>query len=111
MQPLIQKVLDARRETMPGGNRMGGRPGGSEGNTSSGGENRANAVFKSSPEVEALQKVIDDKAPLSEVKSMLEKYRSSRKEKEAKLASAQEDLRKVLSVRQEAQAALLGLVP
>jgi len=107
----VQKVFDARRETMAGGFRMGGRPGGGEGNPSAGGENRASSAFKPSPEAEALQKVLDDKCPSAEVKNMLEKYRASRKDKEGKLAAAQEDLRKVLSVRQEAQAALLGLLP
>ena len=111
VQPLVQKVFDARRETMAGGFRMGGRPGGGEGNPSAGGENRASSAFKPSPEAEALQKVLDDKCPSAEVKNMLEKYRASRKDKEGKLAAAQEDLRKVLSVRQEAQAALLGLLP
>ena len=63
-----------------------------------------------SPEAEALQKAIDDNAPTAQVKAMLEKYRAARKEKEGKLAQAQEDLRKILTSRQEAQAALMGLL-
>ena len=113
VQPLVQRVLDARRETMTGMGfgRMGGRAAGStEGSSPQGGENRANAV-KPSPEADSLQKMLDDKVPTAELKNALEKYRASRKDKEANLASAQENLRKVLTVRQEAQAALLGLVP
>jgi len=114
VQPLVQKVMEARRETMlqgMGPGRMGRRPSDAAGNPPPGGESRANAAFKSNPEVESLQKAIEDKAPAAEIKTALEKYRASRKEKEAALVTAQENLRKVLTVRQEAQAALLGLVP
>ncbi len=112
VQPLVQKVMDARRETMSGMGRMGGRGPNRDANSSTpGSDNRANAFGKPAPEAESLQKLLDDKVPSAEIKTALEKYRTSRKDKEAKLASAQEDLRKVLTVRQEAQAALLGLVP
>jgi len=115
VQPLVQKVLDARRDTMPGGFRMGGRSGGGEGRPPASGESqgqgRRDSAFKPSAEAESLQKVLDDKCPTAEVKTVLEKYRASRKDKESKLAAAQDDLRKVLSVRQEAQAVLLGLLP
>jgi len=112
VQPLVQAVVDARRETMSQGmgfGRMSRRP--SEGNAGGSGESRANPAFKPGPEAESLQKLIDDKVPAAEIKGALEKYRAARKDKEAKLATAQENLRKVLTVRQEAQAALLGLVP
>ena len=62
------------------------------------------------PEQEALQKAIDAKAPADEIKSKLAKYREARKVKEANLAKAQDDLRKVLSVRQEAIASVSGLL-
>ena len=117
VQPLVQKVLDARRETMsqgmgPGGH-MGRRPpDGGEGNPPPpDGESHANPEIKSNSDASALQKALDSKAPAAEIKTALEKYRAVRKDKEAKLATAQENLRKVLTVRQEAQAALLGLVP
>ena len=110
VQPLVQKVLDARRDTMQSGGfgRMGGRPG--ENNSNASGENRS-SPFKGSPEAESLQKLIDDKVPTAEIKAALEKYRVAHKDKDAKLAAAQEELRKVLTLRQEAQASLLGLVP
>ena len=113
VQPLVQKVVDARRDVMVAGmGRMGGRPpgGGGGGNPPAGGETRANAFFKPLPEAESLQKLVDDKVPAAEIKTALEKYRAARKDKEAKLVAAQDELRKVLTVRQEAQAALLGLV-
>ena len=102
VQPLVQKVFDLRAETRTagmGGFGRGGRGGGT------------NSFFKTLPEADALQKAIEDKAPAEQVKNALEKYRAARKTSEAKLAAAQADLQKVLSVRQEAQAALMGLVP
>ena len=57
-----------------------------------------------------MQKAIDSNAPTGQIKAALEKYRAAHKDKEAKLAQTQEDLRKVLTVRQEAQAVLLGLL-
>jgi len=62
------------------------------------------------PEAEALQKAIESQASNDEIKAKLAKLREARKEKEAKLEKAQEDLRKVLSLRQEAAAVLAGLL-
>lgn len=44
------------------------------------------------------------------MKSLMAKVRDARKENEAKLEKAQDELRKVLSVRQEAVAMLNGLL-
>ena len=57
-----------------------------------------------------MQKAIDSNASKDELKAKLAKYREARKDKEAKLAKAQEDLKKVLSVKQEAAAVLMGLL-
>ena len=45
------------------------------------------------------------------MKSRLERLREVRKQNEAKVAKAQEELRAVLSVRQEAVAVMFGLLP
>jgi hypothetical protein len=110
VEPLVQKVMDARRDAGGAGGfgrfmGRGGRggPGGDQGNARRFGP-------QPSPEEEALQKAIDDNAPAAQIKDLLAKYKAVRKEKEAKLAAAQADLKKVLSVKQEAQATLLGLV-
>jgi len=114
VQPLVQKVMDARRDSMTQGGgfgRMGGRGAGNGGdNAAQGADARPNAP-KPLPEAEALQKLVDDKVPAAEIKTALEKYRAARKDRDAKLTAAQDALRKVLTVRQEAEAALLGLVP
>lgn len=59
----------------------------------------------------ALQAAVRDKLPEAEVKVRLAKLRETRKNDEAKLAKAQDDLRVVLSVRQEAVAVVFGLLP
>jgi hypothetical protein len=114
VQPLVQKVMDAQRETMSG--RFGGmgrmfRNRG--GNNDQGGNNnrpRGGMFGQPSPEAEALQKAIEDNAPSSQIKDLLKKYQASQKAKQAKLEAAQANLRKVLSTKQEAQATLLGLL-
>jgi len=44
------------------------------------------------------------------LKSAMAKYRAAKKEKESKLSAAQDELKKVLSVQQEAVALSMGLV-
>lgn len=60
---------------------------------------------------DALQQAVRDKLPDAEIKARIAKLREARKQTEAKLTQAQEDLRAVLSVRQEAIAILFGLLP
>jgi len=59
----------------------------------------------------ALQQAVKDKLPDAEIKARMVRLRESRKQNEAKLAQAQEELRAVLSVRQEAIAVLYGMLP
>ena len=120
MQPLIQKVMDARRDSFAGG--MGGRGGfggrrggqGGGGNQGGGGgggfANRRGPGGEPSPEAEALRKAIDAKASTGEIKAALTRYVESRKTKQEQLKGAQENLRKVLTARQEAIATLDGLL-
>jgi hypothetical protein len=63
-----------------------------------------------SPELEALRKAIDNKASAAEIKAKLAELRAARKKKEAELENAQDDLREILSARQEAVAVTLGLL-
>jgi hypothetical protein len=113
VQPLVQKVMDARRDVGVGGGmgRMFGRNrgGGGGGNGGPGG-GPGGFGPQPSPEAEALQNAIDANAPTAQIKDALAKYEASQKAKQAKLIQAQEDLRKVLTTKQEAQATLLGLL-
>jgi hypothetical protein len=103
VQPLVQKVMEARRDTMSALSRGFRRR--SADDNGGGNPNRP-----SNPEADALQQAIDSNAPAAQIKAALEKYRTAQKAKQAKLEQAQEDLRKVLSQKQEAQAVLMGLV-
>jgi len=113
IQPRIEKVMEARRNVGfggPGMGRMFGPQRGGRDNNEQGENRRPRFGGEPNPDVEALQKAVDAKASNEEIKSKLAKYRESRKEKEAALAKAQDDLRKVLTVRQEANAVLMGLL-
>ena len=121
IQPLIEKVTEARREVGFGGGGFafgrggGGRRGGGNADAQANGNNQGGrrGGFRGgepSPEAEELQKAIDSNASKDELKAKLAKFRDARKDKEAKLAKAQEDLKKVLTVKQEAAAVLMGLL-
>ena len=118
---LIEKVTTARRETGggfggfgrgggPGGGGPGGPGGGGAGGGAGGGGGRGGFGGQQLPEAEALQKAIEAKASNDEIKTKLAKYRDARKVKEVSLEKAQEELRKILSVKQEAAAVLAGLL-
>jgi Spy/CpxP family protein refolding chaperone len=63
-----------------------------------------------SPEAEALQKAVDANASAAEVKDMLAKYRELKQRKQDALLKAQNELRQVLTPRQEAVMVLMGLL-
>ena len=115
VEPLVQKVMDARRDVGMGGgmralfgrNRGGNNQGGQGGQ---GGGRGGMFGGQPSPEQDALQKALDDNAPASQIKDLLAKYKSAKAAKQAKLETAQADLKKVLTSKQEAQAYLLDLV-
>ena len=115
MQPLVQKVMDARRDTFGGmGRGMFGRGGPRGGDNAQppdqGQQRRGGFGGAPNPDADALQKAIDSKASKVEIKAALDKYVASRKAKQAALEQAQADLRKVLTSRQEAIATLNGLL-
>lgn len=128
----VEKVLDAQREARSGGFGMG-FPGGRGGRRGPGGGEAGNSdaarpappaddqanrprgggprgFGETGPEIEALQQAIESKASADDLKAKMAKVREVRKAKEAKLEKAQEDLRKLLSARQEAAALLAGLL-
>jgi len=99
----ISKVMELRRSNLGGAIRFragGGNPGG----------NGPNAL-QANPEQEALLAAVTDKLPDAEVKARLERLRAARKQSEAKLDQARDDLRAVLTIRQEAVAVLAGILP
>jgi len=113
VQPLVQKVMDARREAMASnlGGMMRGFGRGPRGgdNATEGDRNRRPGGWgEPSPEAEALDRAIEAKATREELKAAMEKFRAAKKQKEAALKESQDNLRKVLTVRQEAIAMANG---
>ena len=127
---LIEKVMEARRAVGggpggPGGFRpgdggdrgpggFGPQPGngGGRGPGGPGGFGGGLGGFNREPdiEVEALQKTIEANASADEIKAGILKLRDSRKQKQAKLEQAENNLRQALSARQEAIAVMMGLL-
>ena len=113
----ITKVAELRRSA-PGGPGMmmmgrgpgGGGPGG-PGREEGGGGRGGFRPGGGSAEMTALASALRDKLPDAEIKSRLDRVRDQRKDNEAKLARAQDELRAVLTVRQEAMAVMAGLLP
>jgi hypothetical protein len=109
IEPLVQKVMDARRQVdgdrIRGmfGRRRGGDQGGDQGQ-------RRGGFGQPSPEAETLQRAIESKASKPEMKAALAKFVEARKARQADLEKAQNELRKVLSLRQEAIATSSGLL-
>jgi hypothetical protein len=121
IEPLVAKVVDAQfdslrmRAGMFGRGGRGGRPrnndGGGDTNTNNGDQpQRRNRGGFGEPDaaVTALQKAVEDKAPAAELKEKLAAVRAERKEREAKLQGAQDELKGVLTSRQEAIAVANG---
>jgi hypothetical protein len=108
VQPLVQKVMDSRMAVGFGGGMRGmfGRNRGGGG----GGGGGNNPFNQPNPDRDALQQGLDDNAPAAQIQALLAKYQASQKAKQAALIAAQADLRKVLTVPQEAQATLMGLI-
>lgn len=114
----IEKVRDAQNEvrglngdfrllfSRPGGDQGGNPPGGDQG----GGRPRGGFGGTPNPDAEALSKAVTTKAPTEEMKQRLAKVREARKAAEAKYDRAADDLRQVLTVRQEATLVAVGLL-
>jgi hypothetical protein len=107
--------------TQGNGGTRGKIPGGTTGDTAgrtrggtnggdTGGRTRGGFTREASPEQDALQMAIEANAPADEIKSKMARLRDARKAGETKLEKAQDDLRQVLSVRQEAIALMAGLL-
>ena len=103
----VEKVSAARREMGGGGMGMFGGRGG-PGGPGGGGGGRGGFGGEPSAEATALKSAIDNNASADDIKAKLAAYRAAQKEKEAKLAKAQDELRQVLTAKQEAAAVLAG---
>ncbi len=102
----VEKVSAARREMGGGMGMFGGR--GGPGGPGGAGGGRGGFGGEPSAEATALKSAIDNNASADDIKAKLAAYRAAQKEKETKLAKAQDELRQVLTAKQEAAAVLAG---
>jgi hypothetical protein len=123
LQPLIEKVQTAQRESFAGrfggfGGRGGGRPGG-DGATAGAGAPATGAPAAGgggrqrggSEESQALRAALEsDSSTPEDIKAKLAAVRASRKKAEADLAAARAELQKVVTVRQEAVLVSMGML-
>jgi hypothetical protein len=108
LEPLVQKVMDVRRDMFGMAARGFGR---TRGGGDSGGNGGNRGGFGTpSPELDALEKAIEAKATKAELTAAIAKVEEARKAKQADLEKAQANLRKVLTTRQEAIATASGLL-
>jgi hypothetical protein len=107
----INAVTKARADVMAdsGIGRMMGM-GGMRGGRLGGGGGFQAMFGQPSPESQALQQSVDSDAPAAQIRNLLAKFRAAHKEKQAALVKAQDDLRSVLTIRQEGIALLRGLL-
>ena len=91
----------------PGGAGGQGAPGGQGGQ---GGRQGRGGFGQANPDAEVLQTALDSGASADDIKVKLTAYRAAAKVKEGQLEKAQDELRQLLSVKQEARAVLLGLL-
>jgi hypothetical protein len=106
IRPLVEKVIAARTEVQAfsgGRGGRGGRGGGMGGGPGGGMGGQQN------PAVAGLTTAVES-GSADQIKAALTKYRDARKEAEAKLTAAQDSLKKVLKVKQEAVALQMGYV-
>ena len=118
----IEKVTEAQREARAlngdmrllfsrSGDQGGGdTPGGDQGGRTRGGTGGSPFGGTPNPEAEAFSKAVTNKAPTDELKQRMAKMREARKAAEAKYDKAADDLRQVLTVRQEATLVAVGLL-
>jgi len=107
--PMMLGAFGGRGGPPPGG--QGGGQAGAEGRGGRGPGVGGRGGPGGNPELAALSTAVRDKLPDAEIKARLDRLRQSRKDSEAKLTKAQEELRAVLTVRQEATAVVFGLLP
>jgi len=121
IQPLLEKVQTLQRESFAG--RMGGMMGGfGRRGRGEGGDQAAASPSASqtntnnnrpagSPESQALKAALDSDATSSaDIKAKLQALRDARKKTTADLDQAREDLKKVLTLRQEATLVNMGIL-
>jgi hypothetical protein len=102
----ITRVNELRRTVSSSGSGFKGTP--SIGDRSKRTSRSGTSAFS---EQDALRSAVRDKLPDAEIKARLSRVHEVHRQNELKLAKAQAELRAVLTVRQEAVAVIVGLLP
>lgn len=102
LQPRIDAVTNAQRDLRGGGAWGGGRRGGGEA------QQPQSAVARASQELR--QALSNENATEQEINQSLEAYRAARKTAEEALETARNQLRELLTPRQEAQLVLMNVL-
>jgi len=121
IKPLLQKVQELQRSSMMGGGRGGmrNRPGGQPGVEQPGGPQPGAPGAPGAPAAEdasndaqsQLRKLIaNDGASADDIKEKVKAVRAEREKSAATLKTAREELRKVLTARQEAVLIMMGVL-
>lgn len=115
IQPLLEKVQTKQRDAMVGrfgffgGRRNGGNNGG--GDRAGRPERPERPERPATPEIDALKAALEaENSSPAEIKTKLEAVRALRKKAVAELEQAREELRKVLTQRQEATLVMVGIL-
>lgn len=103
----LSKVMRLRMETAADGAGMMGMGGMAFGRGGFGGRGRGPRGLQAilgepSPEARALQQAIENNVPTEQLKGALARFREARQRKQQEVTKAQEQLRQVLTIRQEA---------
>lgn len=108
IQPLLEKVQAKQRNAMTSRFAFfGGRGGGGRGAN----DRPDRPGRQSAPEIDALRAALEsDATPPAEIKAKLEAVRAMHKKAAAELEQAREELRKVLTLRQEAALVMIGIL-
>jgi hypothetical protein len=110
--PMINEIQRKQRDAMSGGRRRGfGGPGGGPGGGPNGPEAQPPEGEQEETAADALRKTLENKeAPAAEITEKLAAYRKEIEGKLAEVKAAREELRKVVTQRQEALLVLMGVL-
>jgi hypothetical protein len=105
--PRLEKVVETQFQARFGRGDSGG-PGGPGGPAGRGGRG---GMFQATPEAQALNEAIQSQDTSNEeIKARLKAFRDAAKKKEQELKKARDELREVLTLRQEARLVLMGML-
>jgi len=108
IKPRLSEVMELAQETRAGGMMRGPGRGRRGTDQEVEEEEETSAVEKAAS---ALQQILEnDEASTAEIKAKLTALRSAREKAKQKLAEAQEKLREVLTLKQEAQLVMVGML-